>query len=75
MRDVKLGIKKDPTRGANDEAKHGIDMVENKTRNQALKRMQHVALMMKANMALIWQKNKTLPWMQNMSLHRNKNMV
>ena len=28
MRDVKLGIKKDATRGANDEAKHGIDMVE-----------------------------------------------
>ena len=27
MRDVKLGIKKDATRGANDEAKHGIDMV------------------------------------------------
>ena len=28
MRDVKLGIKKDATRGANDEAKHGVDMVE-----------------------------------------------
>ena len=28
MRDMKLGIKKDATRGANDEAKHGIDMVE-----------------------------------------------
>ena len=28
MRDAKLGIKKDATRGANDEAKHGIDMVE-----------------------------------------------
>ena len=28
MRDVKLGIKKDATRGANAEAKHGIDMVE-----------------------------------------------
>ena len=28
MRDVKLGIKKDTTCGANDEAKHGIDMVE-----------------------------------------------
>ena len=28
MRDVKLGIKKDATRGANDEAKHGFDMVE-----------------------------------------------
>ena len=28
MRDVKLGIKKDAKRGANDEAKHGIDMVE-----------------------------------------------
>ena len=27
MRDVKLGIKKDATRGANDEAKHGVDMV------------------------------------------------
>ena len=25
MRDVKLGIKKDATHGANDEAKHGID--------------------------------------------------
>ena len=29
MRDVKLGIKKDATRGANDEAKHGVDIVEN----------------------------------------------
>ena len=28
MRDAKLGIKKDATCGANDEAKHGIDMVE-----------------------------------------------
>ena len=28
MRDVKLGIKKDATHGTNDEAKHGIDMVE-----------------------------------------------
>ena len=28
MRDVKLGVKKDATRGANDEAKRGIDMVE-----------------------------------------------
>ena len=28
MRDAKLGIKKDATRGANDEAKHGVDMVE-----------------------------------------------
>ena len=29
MRDAKLGINKDiATRGANDEAKHGIDMVE-----------------------------------------------
>ena len=28
MGDVKLGIKKDATCGANDEAKHGIDMVE-----------------------------------------------
>ena len=28
MRDAKLGInKKDATRGANDEAKHGVDMV------------------------------------------------
>ena len=27
MREVKLGIKKDATRGANDEAKHGVDMV------------------------------------------------
>ena len=27
MRDEKLGIKKDATRGANDEFKHGIDMV------------------------------------------------
>ena len=26
--DVKLGIKNDSTLGANDEAKHGIDMVE-----------------------------------------------
>ena len=29
MRDVKLGIKKDATCGANDESKHGVDMVEN----------------------------------------------
>ena len=28
MRDAKLGIKKDATRGANDESKHGVDMVE-----------------------------------------------
>ena len=28
MRYAKLGIKKDATYGANDEAKHGIDMVE-----------------------------------------------
>ena len=28
MRDVKLGNKKDATCGTNDEAKHGIDMVE-----------------------------------------------
>ena len=28
MRDAKLGIKKDVKRGANDEAKNGIDMVE-----------------------------------------------
>ena len=27
MRDAKLGIKKDATCDANDEAKHGIDMV------------------------------------------------
>ena len=27
MRDVKVGIKKDATRGSNDEAKHGVDMV------------------------------------------------
>ena len=27
MREAKLGIKKDETRGANDEDKHGIDMV------------------------------------------------
>ena len=28
MRYAKLGIKKDATRGANHEAKHGVDMVE-----------------------------------------------
>ena len=28
MKDTKLGIKKDAIRGANDEAKHGVDMVE-----------------------------------------------
>ena len=28
MKDAKLGINKDATCGANDEAKHGIDMVE-----------------------------------------------
>ena len=28
MRDAKLGIKKDATRGVNDEAKHGVDLVE-----------------------------------------------
>ena len=28
MRDMKLGIKKDATHDANDEAKHGVDMVE-----------------------------------------------
>ena len=28
MRDAELGIKEDATRGANDETKHGIDMVE-----------------------------------------------
>ena len=28
MRDAKLGIKKDATRGANDEDKHGVDIVE-----------------------------------------------
>ena len=27
MRDAKLGIKEDATRDANDEAKHGVDMV------------------------------------------------
>ena len=27
MRDAKVGIKNDATRGANAEAKHGIDMV------------------------------------------------
>ena len=27
MRDSKLGIEKDATHGANDEAKHGIDLV------------------------------------------------
>ena len=27
MRDAKLGIKKDETRSANDEANHGVDMV------------------------------------------------
>ena len=28
MRDMKLGIKNDETRGVNDESKHGTDMVE-----------------------------------------------
>ena len=28
MRDVKLDIKNDATRGANDDVKHGVDMVE-----------------------------------------------
>ena len=28
MRDAKLGIKIDATCGANDESKHGVDMVE-----------------------------------------------
>ena len=28
MRDAKLGIKKDATRGDNDESKNGVDMVE-----------------------------------------------
>ena len=28
MRDAKLGIKEDEIRGTNDEAKHGVDMVE-----------------------------------------------
>ena len=46
MRDVKLGIKKDATRGANDEAKHGVDMVANKT----LLWMQNMALHRKQNM-------------------------
>ena len=27
MREAKLGIKNDATHGANDEAKHGVDMV------------------------------------------------
>ena len=27
MRDMKLGIKNDATHGANDEPKHGVDMV------------------------------------------------
>ena len=27
MRDAKLGIEYDRTRGANDESKHGVDMV------------------------------------------------
>ena len=27
MRDAKLGIKKDATHGANDEAKHAIDLI------------------------------------------------
>ena len=27
MRDVKLGIENDATRGTNDETKHGVDMV------------------------------------------------
>ena len=27
MRDAKQGIKNDTTRGANDESKHGVDMV------------------------------------------------
>ena len=27
MRDAKLGIKKDATHGANDESKHGVDVV------------------------------------------------
>ena len=27
MRDAKLGIKEDATLGANDETKHGVDMV------------------------------------------------
>ena len=27
MRDAKLDIKNDATRGANDESKHGVDMV------------------------------------------------
>ena len=31
MRDEKLGIKDDATHGANDEAKHDVDMVANKT--------------------------------------------
>ena len=46
MRDVKLGIEKDATCGANNESKHGIDMVENKTllwmQNMALHRNQNM---------------------------------
>ena len=45
MRNSKLGIEKDATCGANDESKHGIDMVENK-----------MLLWMK-NMALHWNQN------------------
>ena len=33
MGDAKLAIKEDATRGTNDESKHGVDMVQNKTRN------------------------------------------
>ena len=47
MRNAKLGIKKDATRGSNDEAKHGIDMVENKM----LLWMQNMVLQRKQNMA------------------------
>ena len=43
---MKLGIKKDATCGANDEAKHGVDMVENKM----LLLMQNMALHRKQNM-------------------------
>ena len=43
---MKLGIKKDATRGANDEAKHGVDMVE----NNMLLWMQNMALHRKKNM-------------------------
>ena len=45
MRDTKLGIKKDATHGVNDEGKHGVDMVANKT----LLWMQNMVLHRKKN--------------------------